>query len=132
MTNAHLKTLHFAYRIFCSAYKRAPTNIDEFTPYLVSTVYPDSGRKLEEECLRQVKAGKYVVVWNQPGVLDAKEGTDILIAYEARVAEGGGFAVFADGRVQWMTTGELERATRREKAPPAAPGTSLGDDPAVR
>ncbi len=126
LVNSRLKNLNVAYYNFCAVNGRSPGGIDELAPYLVSTTFPESHREMEEECLRDLKEGKYSVIWNQQGVLEAKAGTDILTAYESRVAEGGGFVVFADGRVQYMTPGELEQATARHKPQRAEPKAPAG------
>jgi hypothetical protein len=113
LTNAQLKSFNLAYWNFNCSTGRSPANIEEFAPFLVGTVFPESHRKMEEECLRLLRAGQYVVIWNQPGVLNAKDGTDIVTAYESRTVEKGGFVIFADGRVQWMTPVEFEQVTRK-------------------
>jgi hypothetical protein len=85
-------------------------------PHLsLGIVDPESRVSWDAETLRALKKGKYVVVWDQQGALKARTGTDIITAYEQQAAESGGFVLFADGRVEWMSAEELERNMRREK-----------------
>lgn len=115
LTELNLLTIRLAYTNFCISQQTSPSNLEELAPFLVSTVFPESHRKMEEECLRQIQEGKYIVIWNQQGVADSKKGTDILVAYEQRAAEKGGFGVYADRRVEWLSREEVERASRPDK-----------------
>jgi hypothetical protein len=115
LTKIHLLNLNLAYSNFCATNGRSPSNLDELAPFVVTTVFPESHRKREEETLRELREGNYVVVWKQQGALEAKQGTDIVTGYEKRTPETGGFVVFADGRVERMSAEELERRTRRDE-----------------
>jgi hypothetical protein len=117
LLKAKLYGISLGYHEFSLVNKRPPDNIDELAPFLVGTIYPPSAQEREQECLREIKEGKYVVIWNQQGAGEAKKGTDILLAYEQRTLERGGFVVFADGRVEWMSSQDLERATHRQQPP---------------
>jgi len=108
-TNAKLKNINLAYCNYCTSYGRAPVNVEELAPFVISTVFPESHRRMEEEWLRQLKQGETVVIWNQKDVSGEKEGTALVTAYEKRTPVQGGFVVYADGRVEWRTPAELER-----------------------
>jgi len=112
LTKIHLLNINLAYSNFCDTNGRPPSNFDELEPFVVGTVFPESRRKREEETLRELRDGKYVVIWNQKGAFGARQGTEVLVAYEQQTPERGGFVVFADGRVQRMSPEELERATQ--------------------
>ena len=114
-TAAQLKSINRGYVIFCGMADRAPANLEEYAPYLVCTVIPQEVRDREEECLRQLRAGHYEMVWNQHGVLDAKQRSRIVTAYERRTVAVGGFVVFADERVRWMNPEELHQAIETGK-----------------
>lgn len=114
-TKYDLRKISQAYSSHFDVYKRAPGSIDELAPLIVGINLSKVDQKLEEECLARLKAGKYVVLWHQEEAKDLKEGTDVLVAYEAAAAEKGGLAVFADGRVERLEPAELERAIQRQK-----------------
>lgn len=108
-TNAKLMDINLAYCNYCAVYGRAPANVEELAPFLVSTVFPESHRKMEEEWLQQLKQGEIVVIWKQKDVSREKEGTALVTAYEKGTPVQGGFVVYADGRVEWRTPAELEQ-----------------------
>ena len=106
LTKIHLLNISLAYANFCDTNGRPPSNLDELAPFVVAT-----------ETLHELREGKFVVIWNQKGAFGARQGTDVLVAYEQQTPERGGFVVFADGRVQRMSPVELERGTRRDEPP---------------
>lgn len=114
-TQANLSNINIAYCMFCDVNDRGPANVDEFFPYVDPTGVLESERKRAEERLRLLKQGDIDLVWNQKGVSDAKEGTELVTAYEKRTAVQGGFVVFADGRVEWKAPAELEGILKRVK-----------------
>jgi uncharacterized protein (TIGR03067 family) len=125
-TKAKLIGINFAYHNFCAVFRKSPGKIEELAPYVVGTTFPESFRKMEEEWLAELKKGEIVVIWSQQGAVDAKKGTDIVTAYERRTPIEGGFVVFADGRVEWMTPAEFERTPKRAET--ARPETKLTID----
>jgi hypothetical protein len=123
LTERDLHIINTGYLNFYIVYQRPPTDLDEFAPFVVATTIPESWRKHEEECLRHLKEGKYVVVWKPRGPVKSNEST-VVTAYERRTAEEGGYVIFADARVQWMSPAELEQATRSEPSSRSEPGTA--------
>ena len=115
LTKMHLLNLNLAYTNFCDTHGRAPRNLDDLAPFVVGTVFPESHRKREEETLQELREGNFVVVWNRLGAMEAKQGTSVITGYEKRVPESGGFVVYADGRVEWMSAEELKRVTGRKE-----------------
>lgn len=117
-----LKRINIAYCNYCTAYGKAPANVEKLRPYLVCTDFPASERKWEEEILQLLKQGEIVVIWNQKAVSDKmKKGTGVVTAYEKRTPIQGGFVGYSDGRVEWSTPAELEQILKKvEMASPEA------------
>jgi hypothetical protein len=129
VTKAELSIINIGYHEFCADKGKPPRNLDDLAPYIALTEFPQSRRKMEEECLRQLKEGKYLVLWNRQGVWEAKEGTDIITACEQRTGESGGFVVFADGRVKWLSREEYQKATPAVKNGRSRPSAASPPEP---
>jgi hypothetical protein len=115
LTKIHLQAINLTYLSFCDVNGKPPSNLDELAPFIMQV--PEEHPIWDEEILRALREGKYVVIWNQKGALEVRQGTDVITAYEQDAPERGGFVVFADGQVHWMSAEELERATQRNERP---------------
>jgi hypothetical protein len=105
-----------AYGTFCSKGK-APANLEELLPFFTKG-HPEHDRDAIDESVRLVKAGEYVIIWNEqravrpqlepPLAIDQQ----IIIAYQRTVPERGGFVAVADGRVLHMSAAEFAHVAR--------------------
>ena len=129
LTRSQLMSLDLGYSNFCAAYGRAPANVEEFAPLLVATTFPASTRQQEEECLRLLKEGQYAVSWNGEDTLKAADNSYIVTAYETRTAKEGGFVIFADMRVEWMTPEEFAKAIAKDAPKTSSQSESANPSP---
>ena len=116
--NTQLKRINLAYVLYSDSYAGTPArNLDELiTWWEQGTVHPESEARAAEETRQRLRAGDYVLVCSQKAKFSEGEGTKIITAYR-KPSERGTFVVFADGRVEWMTTAEQDVAVQRSKAP---------------
>jgi hypothetical protein len=111
LTKLQLKAIGLAYASFGDANRRkAPSKIEDLHPYLHGNTWPPEAGKLNRECYQGINEGKYIVIWGVKDFHGAKEGSNLLIAYESEARQTSGLAIFADSRVERLSAEQLEKA----------------------
>ena len=106
-TDHDFRVIYLAYSIHVFREGRPPGKLDELAMFYQWNLD-------ELGTAEKVKAGEYVVVWNEARVDDDMSAEDVVLVYEKDAPNQGGIVGFADGSVRRLTADQFQAALRGE------------------
>ncbi|MBN74046.1 MAG: hypothetical protein CME32_32745 [Gimesia sp.] len=116
---SEMQPLGLAYHEFHQKRERSPSSLEDLQDFIDNPppppkaegiVPPDSVVvvTIPESLKKMIEAGKVIVIWNAVLTDSGQENDKYLLAYTADIADNGGFALTAAGRVLELTAEEFK------------------------